>query len=60
MRNLHLTYDWHYLDKIKEKISKKFVAFSEYMNFDITNCCTYATSEGFEPIESKSYSLTEP
>ena len=34
LRNLHLTFEWHYLGKIKVKISKKFVAFSEYMNFN--------------------------
>ena len=30
LQNLHLTFEWH---KSKVKISKNFVAFSEYMNF---------------------------
>ena len=25
--------EWHYMDKIKVKISQNFAAFSEYMNF---------------------------
>ena len=32
MRNLHLTFDWHYKSMVK--ILQNFVAFSEYMNFN--------------------------
>ena len=34
LRNLHLTFDWHYINKSEVKISQNFVAFSEYMNFN--------------------------
>ena len=33
LQNLHLTFDWHYMDKSKVEISQNFVASSEYTNF---------------------------
>ena len=33
LRNLHLTFDCHYIGKNKVKNTQNFVAFSEYMNF---------------------------
>ena len=38
MRNIHLTLVVCTVDKIKVKISQSFVAFSEYMNFEILHC----------------------
>ena len=35
LRNLHLTFDWHYKSKVE--ISQNFVAFSEHMNFSKNN-----------------------
>jgi hypothetical protein len=38
LRNLHLTFDWHYIGADAEvKMSQNSVAFSEYMNFIITS-----------------------
>ena len=34
MRNLHLTFDWHYVGQRRVKILQNFMAFTEYMNFN--------------------------
>ena len=35
LRNLPLTFNWHYIGQSKGKILQKFLAFSEYTNFNI-------------------------
>ena len=35
LRNLHCRFDWHFMDKSTVEISQNFVAFSEYMNFNM-------------------------
>ena len=46
MRNLHLTFDWHYIGRNKVKISQNFVAFSEYMNFTNNEAKVYGNKIG--------------